>query len=239
MLTLIFGIRASEPPWAWRTTEKAGLIGLTEKALSFCVLVLEIKEQALVERQLKYCQFMSWLSNKQITDLHLTDKTLSLCVLILEIKEQALVERQPENTVILCPGPQITRFVAFTDQIRKGAIWCPCLRNTSASLVERQLKHCQFMSWPSNKQILDFQLTDKTRALSFFVPLLVIKEEALAKRQLKACQFMSCLSNYQIFAIFTKVFELVCRCRIQKLDKKRHIICHNFANGTIIINSLF
>ena len=24
MLTLIFGIWASEPPWAWRTTEKAG-----------------------------------------------------------------------------------------------------------------------------------------------------------------------------------------------------------------------
>ena len=24
MLTLIFGIRASESPWAWRTTEKAG-----------------------------------------------------------------------------------------------------------------------------------------------------------------------------------------------------------------------
>ena len=24
MLTLIFGIQASEPPWAWRMTEKAG-----------------------------------------------------------------------------------------------------------------------------------------------------------------------------------------------------------------------
>ena len=24
MLTLIFGIWASEPPWAWQTTEKAG-----------------------------------------------------------------------------------------------------------------------------------------------------------------------------------------------------------------------
>ena len=31
MLTLIFGIRASEPPWAWRTTEKAGPDRVTKK----------------------------------------------------------------------------------------------------------------------------------------------------------------------------------------------------------------
>ena len=34
MLTLMFGIWASEPPWAWRTTEKAALQKVTDSALA-------------------------------------------------------------------------------------------------------------------------------------------------------------------------------------------------------------
>ena len=47
----------------------------------------------------------------------------------------------------------------------------------------------------------------------------------------------SCISDVSVLQIMTLtiVFELVYRCKVQKLEQKRHIIRHNFDNITITL----
>ena len=120
MLTLIFVIRASEPPpRAWRTTEKAGLdrVKISCVSISEIALSKDILEQ--FEPEFKWCHSTElWISYRSFLNLctrfwnifrsililtiHYLAQELSGCLFLLRTPVQLALQKKNRGTTLHC-----------------------------------------------------------------------------------------------------------------------------------------